>query len=60
MAITCQRTTKINRYIGVNMKEYIELKIKSKMKLTKREIAYFILFMAKKRQISKYIKLFRQ
>ena len=42
------------------MENYIKLKIKNKIQLTKEEIAYYVLFMAKKHEVSKYIRMFRK
>lgn len=62
MAQLHQKTTKTNRCITKekNMKNVITYKINNDITLTKNEIAYYILFMAKNREVDKYLKLWKK
>lgn len=42
------------------MENVITYKINNDITLTKNEIAYYILFMAKKREVDKYLKLWKK
>lgn len=42
------------------MKNIIICKINNKINLTKKELAYYILFIAKVNEIEKYLKLWRK